>query len=112
MGQIEVSYDETRERIAQEIRKYPRLYLATSEGDLVTVRHMLIVSEGLKIWLMTDKKTRKCKQIAGNPNVAIAGPELQIEGVASLKGHPMDEENSDFISAFQELRPAADQLEF
>ena len=106
MSQIEVSYDETRERIAQEIRKYPRLYLATSEGDFVTVRLMGFVSEGLTIWFQTDKETRKYEQIAARPNVAIAGgDELQIEGVASLKGHPLDEENSDYIRLLRELRP-------
>ena len=106
MSQIEVSYDESRERIAQEIRKYPHLYLATSEGEFVTVRRMGFVSEDLRIWFVTDKESRKYNQIAANLNVAIAGgDELQIEGVASLKGHPMDEENSDYISAFRELRP-------
>jgi len=38
--------------------------------------------------------------------VAIAaGDDLQIEGVASLKGHPLDEENSDYIKVFKENRP-------
>ena len=105
MGQIEVPYDETKERIAREMREYPRLYLATSEGKHVTVRFMGFVSEGLRIWFVTDKESRKYKQIAANPSVGIAGPELQIEGVASLKGHPMDEENSDYIRAYRELRP-------
>lgn len=106
MKQVEVSYDESKERIAQEIRKHARVYLATSEGNAVTVRFMGFVSEGLRIWLVTDEKTRKCKHIAANPHVGMAiGDDLQIEGVASLKGHPMDEENAHYIRLLQELRP-------
>jgi hypothetical protein len=63
------------------------------------------VSEGLRIWFRTDNRTRKYKQIAANPNVGIAGPELQIEGIASLKGHPMDDENSDYLRLLRELSP-------
>jgi hypothetical protein len=41
-----------------------------------------------------------------NPNVAIAaGDFLQIEGVASMKGHPMDEENSFFLETFKNQLP-------
>ena len=106
MRQIEVSYDESKERIAQELRKHSRLYLATSEANTVTVRFMGFVSEGIRIWLVTDESSRKCKQIKANPNVGIAiGDDLQIEGVASLKGHPMAEENSHYISLLQELHP-------
>ena len=71
---------------------------------------MGFVSEGPRIWSVTDAKTRKCKQISANPNVAIAvGDALEIEGVASLRGHPMDEEDSDYIRILRERDP--DQLE-
>ena len=110
MSQSEVPYDETRERIAEEIRKLSRLYMATHEGNQIAVRYMGFVSEGLRIWLVTDERTRKWKHILANPNVALAGPEVQIEGVALLKGHPMDEENSDYIRVFEELRPEHYQI--
>ena len=105
MSQIEVSYDESRERIVQELRKQSRLYLATADLQYVTVRYMGFVSEGLTMWFRTDRRTRKHKQIAANPNVAIAGPDLQIEGVATLKGHPLDEENSEFQRVYRKLHP-------
>jgi hypothetical protein len=106
MRQIEVSFEESKERIAREIAKCPRLYLATSSGDSVSVRIMGFVSAGLRIWFLTDEKTRKYKQLAANPNMAIAGGDaLQIEGVASLMGHPLDEQNSEYLRVFRVHRP-------
>jgi general stress protein 26 len=106
MSQIEVSYEEMKQIVTKEIQKCPHVYLATSVGDFVTVRRMGFVSDGLKIWCVTDIDSRKYKQIQANPNVAIAGGgNLQIEGVASLKGHPMDERNSDYIQVLQEKNP-------
>jgi len=106
MSQIELSYEDMKQEMIKEIQKHPHGYLATSEGEFVTVRRMGLVSDGLTIWCLTSEQTRKYKQIMANPNVAIAaGDYLQIEGVASLKGHPRDEENSVFIKAFREQLP-------
>jgi general stress protein 26 len=103
MSQIEVSYEDMKQKVADELRKHQKGYLATSEGKFVTVRRMGYVSDGLTIWCLTDKDSRKCNHIKANPNVAIAvGDNLQIEGVAYLKGHPLDEEHTDYIRAFQE----------
>ena len=104
MSQIELSYEEMKQKVIKDIQKHPRLYLATSEGEFVTVRRMGFVSDGLKIWFVTDLESRKYKQIMANPKVAIAGgDDLQIEGVASLKGHPFDE--PEFIKAYKETQP-------
>ena len=42
-----------------------------------------------------------------NPNVAIAADNIQIEGAATLRGHPLDEENTGFLRAYKEMRPEA-----
>ena len=106
MSQIELSYEETKKKVIDEIQKHSRMYLATSQGDTVTVRRMGPVPDGMTIWFLTDIDSRKYKQMMTNPNVALAaGDDLQIEGVASLKGHPLDEENSDYVKVFRENRP-------
>ena len=106
MSQVEISYEDAKQKMIEEIQKHHRMYLATSEGDFVTVRRMGPVPDGLKIWFLTDVDSRKYKHLMVNPNVALAaGDDLQIEGVASLKGHPLDDENSDYIKVFQENRP-------
>jgi uncharacterized pyridoxamine 5'-phosphate oxidase family protein len=106
MHQVEISYAESKERIAQLKRKCPRLYLATSAGDCVTARIMGFVSDGLRIWFVTDDRSRKVQQTAANPNVAIAGGDaLQIVGVASLRGHPLDEQNAEYIRVLERNSP-------
>jgi len=106
MSQIELSYEDTKKKVIEEIQKHSRMYLATSQGDTVTVRRMGPVPDGMTIWFLTDMDSRKYKQMMTNPKVALAaGDDLQIEGVASLKGHPLDEGNSDYIKVFRENRP-------
>jgi len=53
----------------------------------------------------TDRRSRKYKQITSNPNVGLADRNIQIEGVATLKGHPLDEENVAYIKAYRENQP-------
>jgi len=106
MSQIEISYEETKQKIIEEIQKHTRMYLATSEGAFVTVRRMGPIPNGLTIRFLTDVNSRKYTHITLNSQVALAaGDYLQIEGDASLKGHPLDEANSDFIEIFKKNRP-------
>jgi len=106
MSQIEVPYGEAKHQIIEEIQKNSKGYLATSEGDQVTVRRMGLISSGLTIWCITTDNSRKVKHIMANPNVAVAaGDFLQIEGVAVVKRHPMDEENSFFLETFRNQLP-------
>ena len=106
MSQIELSYEDTKQKMIEEIQKHTRMYLATSEGEFVTVRRMGPIPDGLTIRFLTDVNSRKYKHIMLNSQVALAaGDDLQIEGDASLKGHPLDDENSDFIKIFKKNRP-------
>ncbi|UCE38997.1 MAG: hypothetical protein JSW00_07185 [Thermoplasmata archaeon] len=111
MKQIEISYEELEQDFIKELGKlgseglYRRGILATSEGDHVTARRMHFISNGLTLYCYTIRGTRKCKQIMANPNVAVVAGFVQYEGVASVKGHPLDEENADFIKAFKENQP-------
>jgi len=106
MSQIEVPYDEMKQKVVEYIERHPYIYLATSEDSNVTVRRMGFINDGLKIWMVTDEESRKYKQITSNPKIAIAsGGDLQLEGIAKLKGHPMEEKNSDYIEVFKKKRP-------
>lgn len=106
MSQVEIPYEDAKQKMIEEIQKHHRMYLATSEEDFVTVRRMGPVPDGLKIWFLTDVNSRKYKHLIKNSNVALAaGDDLQIEGIASLKGHPLEDKNSDYIKIFKENRP-------
>jgi general stress protein 26 len=109
MRQVEIPYEELKQEFIKELSKlgseglYQRGILATSKGDHVTARRMRLISDGLTIYCYADLGTRKCKQIMANPNVAVVAGFVQIEGVASLKGHPFDE--PEFIRAYKESQP-------
>jgi uncharacterized pyridoxamine 5'-phosphate oxidase family protein len=105
MSQIETSYQDLKQKIISEFDKNQFVALATSEGDYVTVRTMQFVTKGLKIFFITNPNYKKYKQIVANPNVAIAAPWLQIEGSASLKGHPIQEKNTEYFEAYEEKNP-------
>ena len=106
MSQVEVPYEDVKEIIVEEFNTHERGYFATSSNDGVTVRQMMFINEGLKLWFITDVATRKVQHVKSNPNVAVAfGLNLQYEGVAVLKPHPLEDENSDFIDAFKEKKP-------
>jgi len=106
MSQVEIPYEDAKQKMIEEIQKHHRMYLATSDGDFVTVRRMGPIPDGLTVWFQTGVNSRKYEHLVKNSNVALAaGDDLQIEGVASLRGHPLDDENSDFIKVFKENRP-------
>jgi general stress protein 26 len=105
MSQGEISYEECKQIMIEELKKHEWGYLATSENKHVRVGLMRLVSNGLTLWCYTDRRSRKYKQIMSNPNVGIADRNIQIEGEASLKGHPLDDENALYIKAYRENQP-------
>jgi uncharacterized pyridoxamine 5'-phosphate oxidase family protein len=105
MSPATISYDELKQEFTQQIQKAEHGVLATSEGDRVTAREVLILSDDLKIMCFTAKNMRKYKQMQANKNVALSIYNLQIEGTATLTGHPSDERNREFIRIFKEKLP-------
>jgi hypothetical protein len=106
MSQVEAPYEEMKQMVIDEIEKHRIMYLATSEGEYVTVRRMGLVSDGLRMWFVTDQESRKYQHMKSNPNIALAcGEYLQIEGKAIFKGHPMDSQNLDYINVFRHQNP-------
>ena len=79
MSQVEVSYDDMKKKVIEELERHPYIYLATSVDDFVTVRRMGFVNDSLKIWMVTDVSSRKYEQIMKNPQIAIAaGGDLHL----------------------------------
>jgi general stress protein 26 len=54
-----LSYIELEQEILQELKKYSIGVLATSEGNNVTARSMMLLADGMKISCFTFTTTRK-----------------------------------------------------
>lgn len=105
MRPIKMDYDDFKNEIIQELEKSRFGVLATTKGDFVTARSIMLICDGLKISFFTTSWSRKYKQILVNKNVALAINRIQIEGEAIIKGRTSDLENAGFLKAFEKLHP-------
>ena len=105
MSQTELSYEELKRKIIEELKKHTTGTLATSEDGYVTARVLGILPDGLTIYCFVDVNSRKCKQINANPKVALTAGNIQIEGIARLRGQPLDDENAYVIDLFKRTLP-------
>ena len=75
------------------------MVLSTSVDSRVSSRMMsIIVADGL-FYFQTDKTLRKYDQLISNPNVALSSKNIEIEGICSLVGNPLD--NEEFSKAYK-----------
>lgn len=111
MSQAELPYDELEKAMVNELDKlcseglYKRGILATSQGTQVTARRMRLIPEGLTLYGWTDSRSMKIDQIKSNPNVAVVAGFIQVEGKATLCGHPLKPENKAYIEAYRRKLP-------
>ncbi len=105
MSPTALNYEELEQQVEQRLNKSRYGVLATAEGDFVTARQMMFICNGLTITFITTITTRKYKQIEVNPNVAVSIGNMQIEGVASIRGRTSDNENVWFLKTFEEIEP-------
>lgn len=81
--------------------------LATSDGNNVQVRMILIANEGLDIYFFTWKHSRKYKQIERNPQVALCKDAVQIEGAVEVVGDLRDKKIGKFTDIMRRKYPDA-----
>jgi len=85
----------------QKLGNAKKMVLATSQDNKVTARMMSCIIYNDMIYFQTDKKFIKYKQITANPMVALCIDNIQIEGVASFQGHPLETQNKFFAKAYE-----------
>ncbi|MFX1256225.1 MAG: pyridoxamine 5'-phosphate oxidase family protein [Promethearchaeota archaeon] len=107
---MKINYDELKKEIEDFFRKNKSFVLATSANDKVSARTMDCINIGLKIMFETDRRSGKFKQMEKNPNVALCTKNVQIEGVAKIRKHPLDESNKKFIELYKKNHLYAYQL--
>ena len=81
------------------------IVLATAADGRVTTRIMSHVHDGMALYFQTGKDSLKAQQMRSNPHVAIHVAEYDMEGEATLLGHPLSEENSLFSALYREKHP-------
>ncbi len=96
---------ELEDEIIALLEREKHLVLATCFGERITARTMSHVNIGMDIFFQTDKRFLKVEQMVANPKVALCVGNLQIEGIAELRGHPNDEENIEFTSLYKQKHP-------
>ncbi|WP_432664471.1 pyridoxamine 5'-phosphate oxidase family protein [Wukongibacter baidiensis] len=93
----ELEYDLFEKEVIQLLSKKTQMAVATCNKNRVTVRTVYVICQGTKVFFITKKAYTKYKQIIKNPNVALCVDNIQIEGVAQIKGHPNDDQNKEII---------------
>lgn len=88
------------EMLLKQLGKGKTMVLSTAFNDKVTSRMMsIIITDGL-FYFQTDRTFRKYEQIHKNPNVSLCSDNIQIEGICTEIGHPVD--NALFCKLYQE----------
>ncbi len=103
MNNTEISNEE----IIAALEKESIMTLATCSGNRVTIRPMSHINRGLTVYFQTGRDSLKVKQIRDNPYVALCVGTYEIEGKASLLGHPFDSGNELFKKKYKEKHPGS-----
>lgn len=106
----ELDYAKLEREVVKLLGKAKHMVLATCADDQVTARTMSCVNDGLTIYCQTGESSTKCRQIVSNSNVALCTGNMQIEGTASIIGHPLAEENEQFVELFKKKHPRSFRL--
>jgi len=97
----ELDYAELEREVVKLLGKAKLMALATSADGQVTSRTMSCVADGLTVYCQTGGSSVKAEQIARNSNVALSAGNVQVEGTASIVGHPLAEGNERFIELYR-----------
>ena len=84
-----MTYNQVEEQILElfEKTKFATLATANKHGVVCTAQ-MCLMNNGLKVFMQTDKKFEKVKNIQENPHVAFNIGAYNFKGTAKIVGHP------------------------
>ena len=101
-GNLKLQFNEELALFFNKMGIAKKMVLATCAEERTTARMMSCILLENKIYVQTDKCFLKYQQITINPNVALCFDNVQIEGVASDIGHPLDKSNECFAVLYKE----------
>ena len=94
-----LNFEMELKKVFKKIGKAKFASLATCSQNMPTVRTMSIVFFDNKIYFQTSKEYVKFKQISENNSVALCIGNIQIEGIANIKGKTS--EQNKFIEKYK-----------
>lgn len=92
-------FTEKLKAFLSELGEGRKMVLSTAHNNRVSSRMMSVVIIGGELYFQTDITMKKYRQLSENCNVALCIDNIQIEGVCSEVGHPL--ENERFCEVFQ-----------
>jgi uncharacterized pyridoxamine 5'-phosphate oxidase family protein len=101
----QLDYEEKINEVMNILKNEKPIVLCTSNGNKVAARTVYYFLFNDCIYFVTSKAYKKCKQIEKNHNVALCIANIQIEGVATILGHPKLDENNKLLEYTQENCP-------
>ena len=104
---LELDYERKKEEIIKylESDENDTMVLATSSGNRVLARNVLIFSKGLELYFFTWGHSRKCQQIEENPHIALCKDDMKIEGLAAIVGGLTEEKNKEYQDFMRSRNP-------
>lgn len=102
---MDINYSQLEKEILENLGNKAVLVVATSKDNRVTARSLSCIINDKKIYFQTDKNFIKYQQIISNPKVALCINNIQIEGIATPIGHPLENKNAWFKKLYKEYYP-------
>lgn len=91
--------------LLQSFEAATEMVLSTCSDNRVTSRIVSTACCGDKVYFLSWEHHVKCHQIHDNPRVAICHGNIQIEGIADIKGNPLAEANMIYSQKFKMKQP-------
>ena len=96
-------YEQALAILDQRFGRDRMISLATSVGDLPSVREVNGYYQDGSFYIITHALSGKMQQIALNPRVALSGEWFSGHGLAENLGHVLKEENRELISTLRQV---------
>ena len=93
MDKKDLDFEQALQEKLNILSMVPAVVLSTCSKNRVTSRVVDIACCDNTIYFLTWRHHTKCVQIMENPKVAMCHKNLQIEGLAEIKGSPLLESN-------------------
>ena len=104
---MDADFERVRKDVASVLEAERTMVLATCSLGRVTARTVSVVTDGLSILFQTDCQSIKAEQMQSEHRVALCTGNIQIEGEATLLGHPLDGSNRGFVERYRAVHSGA-----